>query len=50
MWKTTGDVRWRDRGWTIFKAIEKETKTASGYASINVVDTSPSPMRDEMPR
>ena len=50
LWKTTGDVRWRERGWSIFEAIEKETKTASGFASIDMVDISPSPMRDEMPR
>jgi len=50
LWKTTGDVRWRERGWSIFEAIEKETKTRSGFASIDMVDTSPSPMRDEMPR
>ncbi|KAF7969462.1 hypothetical protein HWV62_27311 [Athelia sp. TMB] len=49
LWKTTGDVHWRERGWDIFQAIENETKTTSGYASINSVDTSPSPMRDEMP-
>jgi len=49
LWKTTGDVRWRERGWSIFEAIEKETKTTSGFASIDMVDISPSPMRDEMP-
>jgi len=50
LWKTTGDTRWRERGWTLFKNIERETWTESGYASIEFVDTSPSPMRDEMPR
>src|SRR5882762_224342 len=50
LWKTTRDVRWRERGWSIFEAIVKETKTASGFASIESVDTSPSPKRDEMPR
>ncbi|KII87475.1 glycoside hydrolase family 47 protein [Plicaturopsis crispa FD-325 SS-3] len=49
MWRTTGDKRWRERGWKVFEAIERETKTPSGYASINNVDVSPSPMRNEMP-
>ena len=50
LWKTTGDTRWRERGFSIFQAIEAETRTESGYASIEYVDISPSPMRDEMPR
>jgi mannosyl-oligosaccharide alpha-1,2-mannosidase len=49
LWKTTGDTRWRERGFSIFQAIEAETRTESGYASIEYVDISPSPMRDEMP-
>ncbi|KII87481.1 glycoside hydrolase family 47 protein [Plicaturopsis crispa FD-325 SS-3] len=49
MWRTTGDARWRDRGWAIFEAIERETKTASGYASIRSVEVSPAPKEDSMP-
>ena len=50
MWKVTGDHKWRDRGWSIFKAIEKETKTSTGYASLSKVDVSPAPKVDSMPR
>jgi len=49
LWKVTGDSRWRERGWTVFEAIEKEAKTPSGYASLKTVDRSPAPLKDEMP-
>ena len=49
MFRTTGDEKWRERGWAVFKAIEKETRTGSGYASISTVEQSPSPKLDEMP-
>ncbi|KAF9466320.1 glycoside hydrolase family 47 protein [Collybia nuda] len=49
LWKTTGDVKWRERGYTIFKALNKITKTDYGYAAISGVDgVSPSKM-DDMP-
>ncbi|KAI0690301.1 seven-hairpin glycosidase [Cytidiella melzeri] len=49
MWKVTGDVVWRERGWRIFQALESEAKTASGYASLNTVALSHSTLKDEMP-
>lgn len=49
MWRTTGDEKWRDRGWEVFTSIERETKTRSGYASLMNVDESPSGLKDEMP-
>ncbi|KAI0076610.1 seven-hairpin glycosidase [Panus rudis PR-1116 ss-1] len=49
MWRTTGDEKWRERGWKVFQAIEKETRMPAGYASISIVDQSPSPKMDEMP-
>ncbi|KAJ3516944.1 hypothetical protein NLJ89_g817 [Agrocybe chaxingu] len=39
LWRITGDPKWRDRGWGIFEAIEKVTKTSSGYASLYSVET-----------
>ena len=52
MYKVTGDVRWRERGWAIFEALERETRSGAGYASL--VDVSlpqpGGPRRDEMPR
>ena len=50
LWRTTGDVRWRHHGWAIFQAIERETKTSSGYASADKVETSPVRHLDSMPR
>ncbi|KAI0642322.1 seven-hairpin glycosidase [Trametes meyenii] len=49
MWRTTGDEAWRERGWAVFQAIEKEAKTASGYASVLSVENSPARLKDEMP-
>ncbi|KAJ3516943.1 hypothetical protein NLJ89_g816 [Agrocybe chaxingu] len=39
LWRITGDFKWRDRGWNIFEAIERETKTDSGYATLYSVET-----------
>lgn len=50
LWKVTGDVRWRQRGWVIFEALEKETRNEVGYASLKSVEESPSTQIDEMPR
>lgn len=50
MWQTTGDTRWRERGWLIFEAIEKEAKTAAGYAMVGNVEQSLGPKQDGMPR
>ncbi|KAI0761336.1 glycoside hydrolase [Trametes elegans] len=50
MWRTTGNAVWRERGWEIFEAIEREAKTASGYASLKNVKQSPAPQSDEQPR
>ena len=49
MWRTTGDEVWRERGWAVFQAIERETKTASGYASLHSVTQTPAQKKDEMP-
>ena len=50
MWRTTGDEVWRERGWAVFRAIEKEARTESGYASLWSVLESPARHKDEMPR
>ena len=34
LWWTTGDEIWRSRGWEMFEAVEKWTRTESGYASL----------------
>ena len=50
LWKVTGNIAWRERGWDVFSAIERETKTKNGYSSLQHVDTKAGSMRDEMPR
>ncbi|TBU30488.1 seven-hairpin glycosidase [Dichomitus squalens] len=49
MWRTTGDPVWRERGWAIFQAIERESKTPSGYASLRNVAESPAEQTDDQP-
>ena len=50
MWRTTGDEVWREHGWAVFQAIEREAKTNSGYASLLTVEKSHATLKDEMPR
>ena len=50
MWRTTGDVRWRERGWAIFTSLLKETKTPYGFAAVMNVEISPAYQQDNMPR
>ncbi|KJA15404.1 glycoside hydrolase family 47 protein [Hypholoma sublateritium FD-334 SS-4] len=48
MWRFTGDLKWRNRGYEIYQAIEEHTRTEFGYASISDVDSGLRHM-DEMP-
>jgi hypothetical protein len=48
MWKVTGDPKWRQRGWLIYQAIERETRTDAGYAVLTSV-TEKHSQQDEMP-
>jgi mannosyl-oligosaccharide alpha-1,2-mannosidase len=49
LWRVTGDVKWRERGWAVFEALEKNAKTASGYASVWDVSIVPPILKNEMP-
>lgn len=49
LWRTTGDVKWRTRGWAIFEAVERETRTNGGYVTLKNVATSPTMKGDSMP-
>jgi len=49
LWRTTGNVRWREYGWLIFEAIEKHSRTQYGYASISSVNILPAELKNEMP-
>ncbi|KZW03122.1 seven-hairpin glycosidase [Exidia glandulosa HHB12029] len=35
LWKTTKNEEWRERGWTMWQGVERETRVANGYASVN---------------
>ena len=52
MWRTTGDVKWRERGYEIFQAIEKHTRTTYGYTSVRGVTGNEDNVEklDDMPR
>ena len=41
MWRTTHDLVWRQRGWAAFLALERETRTSSGYAALRNAFFSP---------
>ncbi|KAG6864617.1 hypothetical protein C0991_008265 [Blastosporella zonata] len=49
LWKTTGDQKWRERGYDIFVAIERHAKTQYGYASVEDVDKESVRPIDDMP-
>ncbi|KAJ7509692.1 glycoside hydrolase family 47 protein [Mycena galericulata] len=48
MWRVTGETKWREMGWRIFEAIERETRTPVGYASLKTVEV-PGIKLDDMP-
>jgi mannosyl-oligosaccharide alpha-1,2-mannosidase len=51
LWRTTGDVVWRERGWAVFEALLNETHVEdSGFASIRNVYHVGGPKLNEMPR
>ncbi|KAI9444515.1 seven-hairpin glycosidase [Lactarius indigo] len=50
LWRTTGDVMWRERGWAVFEALEREARVeGGGYASVENAYRVGGPKRDEMP-
>jgi hypothetical protein len=51
LWRTTGDEVWRDRGWEVFKALERETRlVGGGYACLKNAHHIHGAKKDEMPR
>ncbi|EKM55139.1 glycoside hydrolase family 47 protein [Phanerochaete carnosa HHB-10118-sp] len=49
LYRTTGAAKWRERGWAVFDAIERHTRTKNAYASIKDVNAVPAPRDDDMP-
>lgn len=50
MWRTTGDVKWRERGYEIFRSINQNTRTQYGFTSVSNVDGEWTRQLDDMPR
>lgn len=50
LWTVTGDSVWRERGWEVFEAIERNTKVEKGYASVDDVTRLPTKKMNMMPR
>ncbi|KDR73258.1 hypothetical protein GALMADRAFT_72667 [Galerina marginata CBS 339.88] len=49
MWRTTGDVKWRERGYAIFEAINRNTRTEYGFAPVHGIDGNWVNKVDDMP-
>lgn len=48
MYRITGDVRYQDRAWDMFRAIEKHSKTEFGNAALRSVMNDPAEKEDSM--
>ncbi|KAG7009038.1 cell surface mannoprotein [Physcia stellaris] len=48
MWRTTGDVYWREKGWQMFEAIQKATASDYGASAIFDVTSETPTATDEM--
>ncbi|KAH9973544.1 glycoside hydrolase [Lactifluus volemus] len=50
LWRTTGDITWRERGWNIFEALQRESRVEdAGFASVDNAYRVNSTKRNEMP-
>ncbi|KAG8883136.1 hypothetical protein FRB99_004612, partial [Tulasnella sp. 403] len=49
LWKTTGDKKWRERGWQICEAYNNHARTPVAYSGIRRVDTLLVRWTDSMP-
>jgi len=51
LWRTTGDEVWREHGWEVFEALQRESRVETGgYAVIENVYMTGGPKQDFMPR
>jgi len=48
MYRVTGDVIWREKGWKMFKAIQKHTKAKYGHSAIGDVTADNPEKLDQM--
>jgi mannosyl-oligosaccharide alpha-1,2-mannosidase len=48
MYRATGDNYWREKGWEMFKAVEKHTNGTYGASAIKDVTSEKASATDEM--
>lgn len=48
MFRITGDNYWREKGWEMFQAVSKYTRTEIAHSAINDVTLEKSKMQDTM--
>lgn len=48
MYRLTGDQKWRDKGWQMFLAVERASRTASGHATVKDVTSVLGEVEDTM--
>ena len=48
MHRITGDPHWREAGWRMFQAIERQTRAEFGHSAIDDVTKETPSQRDEM--
>ncbi|KAJ7681139.1 glycoside hydrolase family 47 protein [Mycena rosella] len=49
MWRTTGDIKWRERGWAVFESLQKYSRVKYGYTAIRYLDEDRPYRFDDMP-
>lgn len=50
LYRTTGDPKWRDRGWQIWDSIARNTRTSSGFATAIRLNSETPVLEESMPR
>lgn len=48
MYRTTGEMYWREKGWVMFQAIQKHTNATYGASAIYDVTQNDTDLKDEM--
>jgi mannosyl-oligosaccharide alpha-1,2-mannosidase len=47
MYRITGDPSWQDKGWRMFEAVVKATRTEAGHTAIRDVTSSKEPETED---
>ncbi|KAG9033888.1 hypothetical protein FRB95_014091 [Tulasnella sp. JGI-2019a] len=49
LWKTTGDAKWREKGWQVCNAFDGHSRTPVAYSTLRRIDQVPVRWTDSMP-